>query len=89
MSLLGTQRFHELLAKGMAADSVGRYPIVYRFDMSHPDSLIVGQTFPVKNRDVIYISRHPSVDIRMFLGIVGQPVGIAAQGAGIYNNVYD
>lgn len=87
MSLLGTKRFHELLNKGLAPDSVGRYPIVYRFDMSHPDSLIVGQTFPVKNRDVIYISRHPTVDIRMFLGIVGQPVGIAAQSAGIYNNM--
>jgi len=86
MSLLGSQRFHDLLAKGMAPDSVGRYPIVYRFDMSHPDSLIVGQTFPVKNRDVVYISRHPSVDIRMFLGIVGQPVAIAAQSASIYNN---
>ncbi|GCA52260.1 hypothetical protein KGO5_04725 [Sinorhizobium sp. KGO-5] len=33
--------------------------------MTKPDSLIVGQTFPVKNRDVIYASCHPSVDIHI------------------------
>ena len=66
----------------MVPDAKGRYPIVYRFDMSNPDSLIVGQTFPIKSRDVIYVSRHPSVDIRKFLTLVGTPLGIAAQGAG-------
>ena len=49
--------------------------------MSRPDSLIVGQTFPVKSRDVIYVSRHPSVDIRKFLTLVGSPLNIAATGA--------
>lgn len=87
MSLLGTQRFHELLSKGMSADSAGRYPLVYRFDMSHPDSLIVGQTFPVKSRDVIYISRHPAVDLTKFLSIVGAPIGIATQGAVVANSL--
>jgi polysaccharide biosynthesis/export protein len=77
MSLLGKQRFDAMLNKGMAPDSVGRYPIVYRLDMTHPDSLIVGQTFPVKSRDVIYASRHPSVDMVKFLSIVARPIGIA------------
>ncbi|MBB3453652.1 polysaccharide export outer membrane protein [Rhizobium sp. BK313] len=80
-SLLGAARFQELVRKGMSPDSKGRYPIVYKFDMSHPDSLIVGQTFPVKSRDVIYVSRHPSVDIRKFLTLVGTPLNIASQGA--------
>jgi polysaccharide export outer membrane protein len=80
-SLLGIARFQELVRKGMSPDSKGRYPIVYKFDMSHPDSLIVGQTFPVKSRDVIYVSRHPSVDIRKFLTLVGTPLNIASQGA--------
>ncbi|NTJ64017.1 polysaccharide export protein [Agrobacterium rhizogenes] len=79
--LLGPARFQDLLRKGMVPDAKGRYPIVYRFDMSNPDSLIVGQTFPVKSRDVIYVSRHPSVDIRKFLNLIGTPLGIASQGA--------
>ncbi|MGF6172821.1 polysaccharide biosynthesis/export family protein [Ensifer sp. 4252] len=87
MSLLGQQRFNEMLRKGMKTDSQGRYPIVYRFDMSKPDSLIVGQTFPIKNRDVIYASRHPSVDFSKFLNFVAQPVGIANSGFSIADNL--
>ncbi|AHK43361.1 MULTISPECIES: polysaccharide biosynthesis/export family protein [Ensifer] len=87
MSLLGQQRFNEMLRKGMQTDSQGRYPIVYRFDMSKPDSLIVGQTFPIKNRDVIYASRHPSVDFSKFLNFVAQPVGIANSGFSIADNL--
>lgn len=86
-SLLGNQRFNELLRKGMQPDRLGRYPIVYRFDMTHPDSLIVGQTFPVKSRDVIYASRHMAVDLRKFLNIIGAPLGIAAQGASVADNL--
>ncbi|MBB3290250.1 hypothetical protein FHT91_005257 [Rhizobium sp. BK347] len=71
----------------MVPDAKGRYPIVYRFDMSNPDSLIVGQTFPVKSRDVIYVSRHPSVDIRKFLNLIGTPLGIASQGAATAANL--
>jgi len=87
MSLLGLQRFNELLSKGMKPDRVGRYPIVYSFDMTRPDSLLVGQTFPVKNRDVIYASRHTSVDLRKFLTLIGAPLGIASQGAGVAYNL--
>ncbi|MBP1843501.1 polysaccharide export outer membrane protein [Rhizobium petrolearium] len=87
MSLLGRQRFNELLTKGMKPDRLGRYPIVYSFDMTHPDSLLVGQTFPVKNRDVIYASRHTSVDLRKFLALIGAPIGIASQGAGVAYNL--
>ncbi|TDK36986.1 polysaccharide export protein [Rhizobium deserti] len=80
--LVGQGRFNELLRKGMKPNRDGRYPIVYRFDMTHPDSLVVGQTFPIKSRDVIYAARHKSVDFSKFLSIIGAPLGIAAQGAG-------
>ncbi|HEV7437141.1 MAG TPA: polysaccharide biosynthesis/export family protein [Pseudorhizobium sp.] len=87
MNLLGAARFNALVAKGMAPDRMGKYPIVYRFDMSRPDSLLVGQTFPVKSRDVIYASRHLSVDLRKFLQLIGAPIGIASQGIGIADDI--
>jgi len=86
MDLLGQQRFNELTQKGMRADKFGRYPIVYRFDMTRAGSMLVGQNFDVKARDVIYASRHPSVDFTRFMTIVGQPISIVAGGAGVYNN---
>lgn len=86
MDLLGRPRFAELTQKGMRPDKLGRYPIVYRFDMTKAGSMLVGQNFEIKTRDVIYASRHPSVDFSRFMSIVGQPIGIVAGGAGIYNN---
>ncbi len=83
--LLTPQRFHELVAKGMRPNKEGRYPIVYRFDMSVADSLIVGQTFPIKNRDVIYASRHPTVDIAKFVRLVSAPLSAARTGQIIAN----
>jgi polysaccharide export outer membrane protein len=89
MDLVGQQRFNDLRSKGMRADKLGRYPIVYRFDMTRAGSMLIGQTFDVKARDVIYASRHPSVDFTRFVSIIGQPIGIVAGGAGIYNNFND
>ncbi|MFC3166365.1 polysaccharide biosynthesis/export family protein [Ciceribacter thiooxidans] len=75
--LLGPERFHDLLSKGMAPNKEGKYPIVYRFDMSVADSLIIGQNFPIKSRDVIYASRHPAVDFQKFMRLVSGPVTTA------------
>lgn len=80
-SLLGRSRYDAMLKKGMRPDSHGRVPLVYRLDMSRPDSLLVGQTFPVNNRDIIYVSRHLTTDISKFFGIVGQPLRVANTGA--------
>lgn len=89
MDLLGQQRFNELLRKGMITDKQGRYPIVYRFDMTKAGSLLIGQTFPVKNRDIVYASRHPAVDFMKFLNLIAQPVGIVAGGVGAYSDIRD
>ena len=81
--LLGPKRFEELLRKGMQADQAGRYPMVYRIVMDGPDSLFAGQNFLVKNRDVIYLSRHPFVDFQKFLSILTGPLNVTRSAAGI------
>lgn len=75
-ALLGKKRFHELLNKGMQPDDIGRYPIVYQIDMAQPQSLFVGQTFPINNRDVVYAARHPVVDLAKFVAIVQGPASL-------------
>ena len=89
IDLLGKARFDNLLQKGMTPDKNGKYPIVYRFDMTKAGSLLIGQTFPVKNRDVIYASRHPSVDFSKFLNMIAQPIGIASASFRVYNDIND
>ncbi|MEQ8482589.1 MAG: polysaccharide biosynthesis/export family protein [Hoeflea sp.] len=76
-AVLGKEKFHQLLAKGMEPDEFNRYPIVYQFDMSKPDSLFVAQNFRVNSRDVVYLSRHPAVDLAKFVAIVQGPVSVA------------
>jgi polysaccharide export outer membrane protein len=53
------------------------YPIVYRIDLSQPDAYLIGQNFPVRNKDVLYIAQHPSVEIFRFMAVVAQTFVIA------------
>lgn len=69
-SVVGDDRFRDLIARGMTADSEGRYPIVYRLDLAQTQSYIVAQTFPVRNKDVIYLARHVATDFAKFLTLV-------------------
>ncbi|MGN7883809.1 polysaccharide biosynthesis/export family protein [Ensifer sp. 22460] len=78
--LMGRTQYDTMLRKGMRPDENGRVPLVYRFDMSRPDSLLAGQKFPVKNRDIVYVSRHLSTDISKFFGIIGRPLRVANTG---------
>tara|TARA_R110000850_G_scaffold88643_7_gene190300 strand:- start:1572 stop:2777 length:1206 start_codon:yes stop_codon:yes gene_type:complete len=75
---LGRDKFQTLLAKGMEPDEFNRYPIVYQFDMSKPDSLFVAQNFRINSRDVVYLSRHPAVDLAKFVAMVQGPVSVAS-----------
>ena len=88
-ALLGAQRFSRMRRQGMISDGHGRYPVVYRFDMSRPDSLLAGQNFAIKHRDIIYVSRHPSIDFGKFLSIVGGPMRVANSGASLAQHVSD
>ncbi|MGF6159297.1 polysaccharide export outer membrane protein [Ensifer sp. KUDG1] len=88
-TLVGRSRYDEMLRKGMRPDKNGRVPLVYRFDVSRPDSLLAGQTFPIKNRDIIYVSRHLTTDISKFLGIVGKPLQVANTGVSAVNHAVD
>jgi polysaccharide export outer membrane protein len=75
--VVGESRFNELLSKGMMANKDGLYPIVYRIDMTDPQSYIVAQSFPVRSKDVLYLSHHPATDFVKFTGIIASPVAIA------------
>lgn len=69
-NVVGEDRFRDLLAKGLTSDGQGRYPIIYRLDLGKPQSYIVAQSFPVRNRDVIYLSRHPATDFGRFVQMI-------------------
>jgi polysaccharide export outer membrane protein len=69
-SVVGDDRFRDLISRGMVANGDGRYPIVYRLDLGATQSYIVAQNFPVRNKDVVYLARHVATDLAKFLSIV-------------------
>jgi len=45
-------------------------PVVYRADLKNPATFLVAQNFPVKNKDVLYVSNAPSAELQKFLNIL-------------------
>lgn len=52
----------------------GKVPVIYRVNMRDPTTLFVAQSFPIKDKDVIYISNAPLADFSKFLQAVSQIV---------------
>jgi len=64
----------------------GLVPVVYRVDLSNPSSFFVMQSFPIENRDVLYVSNAPANELQKFLNLlftVAYPV-LAVKQAGAF-----
>lgn len=48
----------------------GKVPVIYQLNMKDPASFFVAQSFPVNNKDVIFVSNAPAADLQKFLNIV-------------------
>jgi polysaccharide biosynthesis/export protein len=48
----------------------GLVPVVYRMDLKDPASFFVMQSFPMHNKDVLYVSNAPAADLQKFLNLV-------------------
>lgn len=48
----------------------GRIPVIYRINLRDPASFFVAQSFPIENKDVLYVSVAPLSDFQRFVSIV-------------------
>ena len=63
------------VASGQGADAAtttaqGLVPVVYRVDLKDPRSLFWIQNFPIKDRDVLYVSNAPAAELQKFLNLL-------------------
>lgn len=58
------------LLVGARATTDGKIPVIYRVDMTNPATFLVAQTFPIKNKDVVYVANSPLTDFAKFTNIV-------------------
>ncbi|WP_374139114.1 MULTISPECIES: polysaccharide biosynthesis/export family protein [unclassified Sphingomonas] len=45
----------------------GKVPVIYRIDMKNPETFFVAQSFPVRDRDVLYVSNAPIAEFQKFV----------------------
>jgi polysaccharide biosynthesis/export protein len=48
----------------------GQVPVVYRIDLLDPASFFVAQSFPINDRDLIYVSNAPITEVQKFLNVI-------------------
>lgn len=48
----------------------GKVPVIYRINMKDPASLFIAQSFPIRNKDVLYVSNAPLADIQKFVSVI-------------------
>ena len=58
------------LVAGARTTADGKIPVIYRVDMKNPATFLVAQTFPIKNKDLLYVANAPLTDFAKFAGIV-------------------
>jgi len=67
-------RFESKQALGFSADVPttpdGRVPVIYRVDLKDPRSFFVAQSFPMENKDVLYIANAPGSELQQFLNLL-------------------
>lgn len=55
-----------------------RIPVVYRLDLTDPNSFFVAKSFALRDKDVVYVSNAPSVEWTKFLALIQSFTGPAA-----------
>ena len=48
----------------------GKVPVIFRLDLKNPASFFVAQSFPVRDKDVLYISNAPAAELQKFLNLM-------------------
>ena len=72
------------LRAGAPLTPEGKVPVIYRIDMSNPTAFFVLQTFPMRDKDILYVSNAPLVDLQKFVSLVSQ---ITFSIVGVANNI--
>jgi len=58
----------------VATTAEGKVPVIYRVDMKDPMTLFAAQSFPIRDKDVIYVTNAPLADFQKFLRAISQVV---------------
>ncbi|MCW2387645.1 polysaccharide export outer membrane protein [Sphingobium sp. B11D3B] len=52
----------------------GKVPVIYRINLRDPAAFFVAQSFPIKDKDILYVSNAPFADIQKFIGVISSAI---------------
>lgn len=61
----------------------GKVPVIYRVNLKDPATFFTAQSFPIRDKDVLYVSNAPLADIQKFLNVIFSTVLPAATTAAV------
>ena len=65
----------------------GRVPVIYRINMKDPTTFFIAQSFPIRDKDVLYVSNAPLADIQKFVNVIYSTVlPVATTATAMSNN---
>jgi polysaccharide biosynthesis/export protein len=67
---LESPRALDLRGEKVATTPDGKIPVIYRLDLKNPSTFFVSQSFPIQDKDVLYVSNAPAAELQKFLNIV-------------------
>jgi len=55
----------------------GKVPVIYRIDLNQASTFFAAQSFPIHDKDILYVSTAPSVQLQKFLALLSTVVSPA------------
>ena len=62
-------------------------PVIFRFDMSKPETMFLAQTFGMHADDTIYVTNAPSIEWLRAIAPIAETIGTVRNGVGLVWNV--
>lgn len=56
----------------------GKIPVIYKVDLKNPAIFFAAQDFPMRDKDVMFVSNAPAAELQKFLSIIGSVVAPVA-----------
>lgn len=78
----------EQLVPGRELPSQGDLvPVVYRLNLKDANSFFLARSFPMRDKDMLYVANSPADPVQKFLNLVGTITAPAVTGAAVYGTV--
>jgi polysaccharide export outer membrane protein len=62
------------IAAGAHTTPDGKIPVIYRINFKDPATFFIAQGFPIRDKDVLYVSNAPLADIQKFVNVISSTI---------------